>query len=209
MKTFTLTCVCVALLIGQSRDRELLLDLTSEPAANHGALTAAQHRAMRSGAGTRGTGAPASDIRISASLQDLGQTVFTLGDPLVYDVVLQNTGTTPLALPWASDRALFAGKDVVEAILTLEVRDASGRNRLATLGSQSLLGNRELEGSMVVLQPGERARVRVPARWYLPEREAAAVLGRPGGDVSLAVLAQVGGVEVRSNALEVHVVPRS
>ncbi|MGH9241071.1 MAG: hypothetical protein ACRD3G_23760 [Vicinamibacterales bacterium] len=123
---------------------------------------------------------------------------FVYGDYFTYEVLVENTGSAPVILPWSPNKGAFARP--VQYIpagfrtgsLHLQVESAGSADWLAMLDGQSLLGSNEVPGSLLELAPGRTARVRVPAQWSatMPEGRAA-VLRQPDGEVRVRAVFSV------------------
>lgn len=152
---------------------------------------------------------PASAL--SVTLSELDRRVYNPGDRLVYEVVIQNMSLEPVTLPWSPDRVRFSEvKGGVEGILTLEVRDVSGRRLLGRLESQALYGSKAVPDSLLKLLPGERARIRAPSVWNSPEHERDLMLAEANGLLRVSVVYLSGSRRLGSkNDLEVSLIPRA
>jgi len=162
-----------------------------------------------------GTSGPVPPSPFAITLVDLDRRVFSPGESLVYEVVLENISSKAVVLPWSPDRVRFAEiKDAVRGSLHLEARDATGRTLLAHLLSQCLYGSPDVPDSLLTLAPRERARFRVPSMWWVSERELDSMLRQPNGLLTLTVvyLADLNTTTPRlhesSNRIDVTLQPR-
>jgi hypothetical protein len=146
-------------------------------------------------------------ISLEIKLLDLQRDVFTLGEPLIYEILLQNTGNTPLTLPWSPDRERFRNGSPERAFLLLEIRDATGKGVLGRLQPQALFGSKEVPDSVLTLAPGHRARIRVPAVLRTSEREMTLILEQPMAQVQLTAILLMQQQELRSTGSVVTVRP--
>ena len=123
---------------GQPGRAEHMLDLLTYPltpdTSTKGAGLAAGH------AGGVAGQQPEPTFRLS--LLSLDREDYVTGDPLIYEVGLENISKHPVDLPWSPDRVLFQTPEpflpVPSAILFLEVRDRAGLKKLAMLDGQAL-----------------------------------------------------------------------
>ena len=147
---------------------------------------------------------------LAVTLLDADRRVYNPGDTIIYEVTLENVGRVPVTLPWSPDHVQFSGaKDPLLGILSLEVRDVSGRTLLGRLEPQGLYGSNAVPGTLLRLRPGERARIRVRSVWNNSDHARAAMLQQPGGLVSITAVYISGVREHRSvNGIEVSVLPR-
>ena len=162
-----------------------------------------------------GTSAPVAPSPFAITLVDLDRRVFSPGESLAYEVVLENISSKAVVLPWSPDRVRFAElQDAVRGTLHLEVRDAMGRTLLAHMPSQCLYGSPDVPDSLLTLAPRERARFRVPSTWWVSERELDSMFQQPNGLLSLTVvyLADLNTTTPRlhesSNRIDVTLQPR-
>jgi hypothetical protein len=129
-----------------------------------------------------------TDIALRATLVSMDSGSYLTGDPLTYEIEVENTGSKPVVLPWSPDRVLFRTQSALPTAtgsIFLEVWDVTGSRRLAWLESKGLLGSTAVAGTLQLLAPGETALFRVPGVWRSSEREGRAVLAEPGGVVQV------------------------
>jgi hypothetical protein len=105
---------------------------------------------------------------VTITLNSIDRETYALGESMVYEVLIRNTGTQPLTLPWSPDVQQFVDdplpSQVQRAGVFLEVQDNRAQ-RVAWLQSQNLLGSPAVSGTLEVIYPGESAWIRIPARW--------------------------------------------
>jgi hypothetical protein len=109
----------------------------------------------------------------------MDRTSYETGDPVIYEVQVENAANRPIILPWSPDRVLFrtpgpTPPTAVEAGIFLEVRDHGGSKKLASLEPSVMFGSRAVAGSFETLAPGETAWIRVPGFWRTSDREEGA-----------------------------------
>ena len=148
------------------------------------------------GGGGTVSGVPSSSGSLELTLGSLEPMSLDTGDPLVYEVLIQNVGTRAFVLPWSPDRAVFkapvpAMPPVREGSLFLEVRDRMGSRRLAWLEPQLLFGSKAVGGSLQSRARGERALIRVPGHRRTSDRETSAILREPNGVVQVSAVLHV------------------
>ena len=181
--------------------------LTPEPAAPSDA--AGLPSGHRGGTSHRRTG-----VTLRARLASLDLSSYELGDPLIYEIELENAGTRPILLPWSPDRVRFVsrghkGTPPNKAIISLQVWDVTGSGRpLATLEPQSLFGSPNIAGSLQSLAPAEIALISVPGVLRAVETEMRAILREPLGAVQVRgviTLLQEQVIVRTTNGIEVSV----
>lgn len=147
---------------------------------------------------------------VNVRLLTTDRETYALGETVIYEVTIENVGPGSVIMPWSPDGAIFEGiRNRREAILSVEVRDRTGTNLLGRLQPLTLYGAPSVQGSLLRLPPGDRARIRVPAFWSAAEYERDAILRQPGGAVQLSVLYLADSESDRSqNAIKVNVLPR-
>jgi hypothetical protein len=110
---------------------------------------------------------PFTNLRVT--LESLDRRSYAPGEPLVYEILVENLGPRALVLPWSPDRVAVQGQalddsQVRTASLFLEVTDRQ-RKRIAWLEPQRLFGRAAAVGTLQTISPGESARIRVPGLW--------------------------------------------
>lgn len=101
------------------------------------------------------------------TLLSLDRNRYTIGDDILFEVLLQYTGSRPVAFPWSRDAS-----SVVEAphaqiahILVTFTDQMLGRQ---LLGFENVLyGADTVPGSQLLLHHGDSIRVRAASRWWL------------------------------------------
>jgi hypothetical protein len=150
---------------------------------------------------------------LKVTLLSLDRLSYETGDPVIYEVWIENTGNRPVVLPWSPDLVRFRGPGPiappsVEALVFLEVRDRARSRALAQLEPSMLFGSRAVAGSLATLAPRETAWMRVPGFWRTSEREMQAMLSETDGVVQVAAAVHVLRTPLRvhsTNSLEVSV----
>jgi hypothetical protein len=170
----------------------LLIATTALAQATHGALfldltTSAVRRMDQSktvgcgsggGVFTSGTAQRPPQLTVTLDLEWLNQDHFRLGDHVVADVRLTNTGHDSITLPWNPDSDVVYGKDcrdlekprssaTLVGSLILKVVDSDGRAR--PIGGHELFALRDNPTTYRVLAPGQSARIRVDGRMYVSQ----------------------------------------
>lgn len=122
---------------------------------------------------------------LRVTLLSLDRSDYRTGDPVIYEVMIQNVGTTPVELPWSPDAHLFsdlsfafpqvASASVRQSFLSLEILGA-GAQRLASLEPRPLFGHHSVAGSLQTLAPRATAWIRVPGFWRTTDDQIAAIL---------------------------------
>ena len=162
----------VAALNGQKSQlpREHVIDLVVAAAATQPAATVPLARQLTPNVTTSLTThepRPAPLASLEAGAPILNRTAYLIGDAFVFEVTFVNTGSAPVKFPallgaGRIDRDM-AGASVMA--LTLRFEDRGSAN--SGLETPFCDGAEPVEGSLVVVQPGERLRVRAPGRWFL------------------------------------------
>lgn len=177
----------VAAVSGQSRPAHHVLDVVTYRLASD------------SGAASAPAGVPAghvsakvhdrSAVTLRARLVSLDFATYQTGDPVIYEIEIENMGRTPVVLPWSPDGVRVSREsdgESIQAIVSLEVWDVSGsRRRLGALEPLPLSGSPNVAGSLQSLGPMEIALIRVPGTWRAVESELRAMLNEPGGAVQV------------------------
>ena len=94
---------------------------------------------------------------------------YFLGSEFLFDATLKNTGTRSVTLPWARAR-VRAWSSKLEAVLSLFTTDDSGQSQ--HLFGTMIYGDTRAPETLLVLQPGETARIHVPGVVIVPQRNA-------------------------------------
>ena len=132
-----------------------------------------------------------SGVNLRARLASLDSSSYETGDPVIYEIELENAGPKAVLLPWSPDRVRFTsrgskGPPPSQVIVSLEVWDVTGsRRRLAALEPRALFGSPDIAGSLQSLAPGEIALIRVPGAWRAVETEMRAIVREPLGVVKV------------------------
>jgi hypothetical protein len=204
MKRFWLCLLSVSTLAAQSIPSEPILDIVGFRAT--AARPRDDVRDLASPVNTIPASGSVEKISLTIDLVDLQRDVFKLGESLIYEVVLENTGRRPITLPWSPDTERFRDVTHQRAFLLLEVRDARGKAVLARLEPQVLFGSEAVPESLLTLAPGRRARVRVPCSLRMTEREMSLMSEQPG-QVQLSATLVMRQQEMRSAGTLITVRP--
>ena len=154
--------------------------------------------------------------KLSATLLPLSTDINTWGDQFEFQLVLENVGTLPVALPWAADGAVPSESDhqnahVYRAFIHIEIGSRDGTRRLAMLDPLPTAGTRGIPGTLQEFPPGRVARLRIPYRWVsYADGEAQRVLREPQGLVHVMAVYSLldETLAVTSNAQPVSFRPR-
>lgn len=114
------------------------------------------------------------------------------GDTVIYEVQVENTGTSALVLPWSPDLARVLSATSTSGSIFLEVRNASGQP-LGWLTHQTLYGSSEVDGTLQTLEPGENALLRLRGEWVMGADEWSKVLTQSQSNVSVAAVLRLAG----------------
>ncbi|WP_321475120.1 hypothetical protein [uncultured Paludibaculum sp.] len=114
-----------------------------------------------SGGGVSVEGQPPPSLPFSLRLVDISPNSFRWYDRIVYEVELENNGTTAVRIPWGTicDVHPEDPQLVIACIFLTLSGDPAGRS----LGFTSIHGSRSDEKTTRVVAPGERVRIRIGA----------------------------------------------
>jgi hypothetical protein len=103
---------------------------------------------------------------LKATLESLDRLSYSIGDPFVYEIVIENVSGQDVVLPWSPDRSFVQRESppttALKASLMIEVTDRVQKKTVSWLEPRQLLGSEQLNGTLQRLAPGDRARIRVP-----------------------------------------------
>jgi hypothetical protein len=122
------------------------------------------------GSGTNATGTQAGEIA-SAALTVRG-TEYAPGDALEFQVVLTNVSSTPLTIPVLPRSAVCESirqNDRDLSQLRIALRFRRGSSQYGVLDAASLWGMPSNKDSYRVLEPGQKALIRVSRVWRSPQ----------------------------------------
>ena len=157
-------CICFLAFIGliEVQPFQHTLDLTTAPQES-----APLKVAGGSGCAHGSSGQVPTRLPLHVRLLQTDRSEYTVGDQAVFDVSVQNGGSTPIRLPWRLHRGgdQMTGVEaapVMQMRLTLLAIDQEGREH--RLVGTMLAGAEDDAGSTRVLQPGESALIRFGGR---------------------------------------------
>lgn len=104
----------------------------------------------------------------------LDQATYRLGDPLVYSVLVRNTGSEVVSFPWESDWRRVASarpEDVYSCAIALELRDAADTAG-AALPPLRLHASKAMPETARRLAPGDAVQIVAPGTWRFDASEA-------------------------------------
>ena len=159
----------------QTGNVDYVLDLVTYPWSSIEETNSLGPLSSGIGGGTTGNGV--RPLPIDIVLRPLGRSIYETGDDLIFEVVLENIGNETVVLPWSPDYGVFrrpeerARTGFTEGGLSLELRDSSGKRRLAWTGMIALFGSPSRAGSLQALAPGEKALVRAAGTLHLSDGE--------------------------------------
>jgi hypothetical protein len=107
------------------------------------------------------------DPGIAVLRPELDRGAYTWGDPFVVEWTIENRGTQPLKFPTRMDQGQVstAMPGAVLVVVALNFQNEGLTNEI--VGVLPLVGADSLPGSLLVVQPGERIRIRAPGKWRL------------------------------------------
>lgn len=106
---------------------------------------------------------------LQITLIALDRATYRLGESLVFNVLVRNTGSTTVSLPWEPDwRRLVSARqeDVYTCTIGLELRD-SGDTAGAVLPPLRLYASKAMPSTERQLVPGAAVQIVAPATWRL------------------------------------------
>jgi hypothetical protein len=158
----------VALIIEPQRAPEFPVNLVGVPPPPERPLTKPTEGCVN----VTGHSPHATGIKpLKATLAATDRLAYTVGDEMSFNVVLENTGTAPLVLGLSRDPEV-APKTIrpcrieppgVHFAVALVLWTKNRAGAIITQGGM-FFGSLDAAGTTVVLQPGDRARVQLPAR---------------------------------------------
>jgi hypothetical protein len=175
------SCLLVALVGAQQAT--YLLDLTVVPKPSAPASGSGE------GQGVSHTSGGLLPLRLTLTRLDKAE--YVLGDPVVYEVTITNTGSVAVTLPWTPwsiDHDLIRQsatepRPFLLGYVSLEVFDQQHWHHFAVIGLEGTAG---YPASVQALLPGESAMIRVPMRVSMIPEDAAEVLAsRVNGTVQV------------------------
>lgn len=175
-------------------------------------------RVIQGGSVSATSGGPVAP-GLSVRLLSLDSLSYETGDPVIYELWIENIGKSPVALPWSPDRVLFtpptlklSAPNVVQGSVALEVRARGNASRLAVLEPQPLFGSDDvLPGSLARLAPGQTAWIRTSGFWRMTDSERELMLRQPNGIVEVGAVLNIFSSLVRvqsQNTIEVSIQDR-
>lgn len=175
----------VLLSVAAFGQREYILDVT-EPPVNAVA-------GGGGGCGTVTTDLPRRELPVELRLARIEKSEYALGDSVQYEITLRNLGSSPILFPWKhmSDPAVQVRRNEpasVRAAISLRTK-AAPTGREYFFSGVSLLGNASVPDSVISLQRGEVARIKIRGPFLIADNEANSLLPqRRGQNMVQAVL---------------------
>jgi len=154
------------------------------------------------------------------TLLSVDRTDFVYGDYFTFEVLIENTATKVVILPWSPNAGEFMQPvrripdGFLNGMVSVHVESATGEPvLLSLLDSQPLYGSNEVPGSLLRLEPGRTARVRAPTQWSAPMPQGReAILRQLAGTVRLRARFSLDidnfPLAQSTNTIEVRVVSR-
>jgi len=165
-------CCCVAS-AQQTRvaNPTFMIDLlTLQRADDKGSQNGDVAEQDRLGLRVEGRGTPthsvASSTQLEMTLESIDRHDYRLGDPMIYEVVVRNTGGHTVPFPSSVQARRFSrGMSGARwAAVSLQVESETLGRQL--VGSDLLYGADAVTGSLIHLAPGQSVRIRVPGTWF-------------------------------------------
>lgn len=162
---FLLSLAFIATLAGsstaQKRQGELFLDLLTIPPPPE-----RHEQSTGKGCGSATGRSSHSKPSVQVTLATLDQENLTPGAEVVFEVLVENVSDTPIDLATSRDQGLVStchmSDEDVRTSSAVVSRTKGKLNGLVAVGF-GLYGSRQVPGTTMTLDPGERLRVRVPA----------------------------------------------
>jgi hypothetical protein len=200
LRTIVTTIVATAaaaVAVAQSRQPDFYLDVLAYPTtrttASVGALPVSEDEIVIVPQSTR----PKREGGVRVELISVDRTAYQVGDLIIYELDVENTGSVRLVLPWSPDLTLVPRTEqnsttgFRSAWICLEVQDRLTGSRLAWLSGQSLVGSETTLGTLQTLAPGQRARIRVQSRLVAGADALASIVGEQAGAVQLVAVSNL------------------
>lgn len=140
-------------------------------------------------------------LPLALRILDLDAPMYTVGRSFRYEVELTNAGRIPITLPWSSDRRSYwenGGSGAIRASVALRAMQGSTVRELLAVAES--YGDPAVPSSVLVLRPGESARIRAALQWRLHGVNMSEYLQRTGGRVNLVATYYIGSAEVLATA---------
>lgn len=151
----------------QKPAREHLIDLTVAPPAGTAPSVPDVNRLTLQAAVGGVADAPRKQAPIRISAPELDRPDYRIGDAVAFEVLFENVSDQPIAFPTMLDGSTvdrdMPGAAVASVALFFEDPILGGQ----MVSPQFLYGAREFAGSLITVQPGERARIRARGTWIL------------------------------------------
>lgn len=161
--------ICLLLVAVQSaglKPAAHVLDLVAAPAKDSGVAAA---DALEVPGGFLALNEKTGDGSLRVHLNSLEPLELGGGDPVVYEMTIENVGRTSIRLPWSPTneglRRTMPGAMV--AVLSLAAAGTPDSPGDFPVLSQVLYGVQQVGESVITLGPGESAQVRAPGHWTL------------------------------------------
>jgi hypothetical protein len=148
-------------------------------------------------------------LTVAVAIEWLNQARFRLGDDVVCQFRVTNTGAKPIVLPWDPDSDVLYGKDckglaklntsTLEGFVGFRFIDAEGR--AWGVGAHRLFGLRDNPTTYCLLLPQNSARIRASGKVYLPELSSKLSLGEAVDGFKFRVVFDLNDSSIR-NAYE-------
>jgi hypothetical protein len=115
---------------------------------------------------------PPKPSPLKITLFNLDKTVYTVGDDVIFDILVENISQESVVIPWSSDidKVIPADNSAPPgyraAILKLIVADDGSRKY--QFNGAIIYGSQLLAGSLKTLEPGYQVRIKVPGYFRFP-----------------------------------------
>jgi hypothetical protein len=161
-----LLLVLVVLGSGLQRGPELQLNLVAAPPPPE---RPEEGGSVHGGCGTWSEGQPATPFRVT--LADTDRLAYAVGDAMTFNVIIENISTAPLVLgisrdPDVAPKSMRPCRVVPPGVhfnVALVVARKTGGSGAFIAIASGYYGSLDSGGTTLVLQPGERVRVQLPA----------------------------------------------
>lgn len=106
----------------------------------------------------------ASEVPLRVTVQGVPPGEYTVGEMLHYEVTVENVGASAVILPWLPQDSLADRpvRQLLMASIALEAADAAGK--ALTFAPGHLEGSPDVAASTILLQPRDRATIRLEGR---------------------------------------------
>ncbi len=108
-----------------------------------------------------------TEAPLRVTLASIAPDLLRAGDPFVYELLVENIGKNVVRMPWSPEQHLFSRRMRHASVASISLSPAKGTSQVIV--SVALFGAEAVPGSLLGLAPGEKALIRAPGLWTLPD----------------------------------------